>query len=91
MASIKDYEAMNNPDLLDYLEEHKIKIPASLHNELTVIRGVTHDPQADAARDKIINLLRHRENRTISERTLMVSVITAVVAIATLLVVIIKR
>jgi hypothetical protein len=91
LTSIKDYEAMNNPDLLDYLEEHKIKIPASLHNELSIIRGVTHDPQADAARDKVINLLRHRENRAISKRTLVVSVITAAIAIATLLVVIIKR
>lgn len=87
----KDYEAMNTPDLLDYLEEHKIKIPASLHNGLTVIRGVTHDPQADAARDKVINLLRHRENRAISKHTLVVSVITAVIAIATLLVVIVKK
>lgn len=87
----KDYEAMNNPELLDYLEDRKIKIPPSLHNELTVIRGVTHDPRADAARDKVINLLRHRDNRAISKRTLVVSIITAVVAVATLVVVITQK
>lgn len=91
MPMLEDYEAMTNPELLRYVKAKQIGIPASLRNELGVIRGVTHDPRAEAAHDKVVSLLRSREDRNISKRAYIVSVASIAIAVISLLVAIFKR
>jgi predicted metal-dependent TIM-barrel fold hydrolase len=91
MPKSKDYEAMTNPELLSYFEGNGIEISASFHNELAVIRGVTHDPRADAAHDKAVTILRGRDSRKIAIRSNLISAASFVVAVAALVVAILKH
>ncbi len=90
MPKPRDYEAMTNPELLKYVKAKRISLPPYLNNELAVSRGVTHDLRAEAAHDKVVSLLRSREDRNISKRAYKVSVASIAIAVFSLLVAIFK-
>jgi predicted metal-dependent TIM-barrel fold hydrolase len=91
MSKSKDYEVMTNPELLSHFEKNGVEISAGLHNELAVIRGVMHDPQADAAHDKAVTILRGRDSSKIAIRSNLISAASFVVAVAALVVAILKH
>jgi hypothetical protein len=91
MSVTKDYEAMNNPELLKYFEDNCIAISPSLHNELVVIRGVTYDSKAEAAHDRAVKQLRDRDSRKYSRKSLMISIISLLTAAVALVVSLLAR
>jgi hypothetical protein len=90
VAESENYDAMNNPKLLQYFEDQGIILSPTLHNELAVFRGVKYDPQSDIAHDKAVAILRARDSRKQVTRSFAISIASLLIAVIALVVALLK-